>query len=97
MEYVWQQVDILARRQELLLSTSNVASYHGSAMSVVMIRYRKSYYKEQWMVVVAEGPRTSCKDNIKKWTDWSMASLQRIGHDKGRWAVIATDASVDVT
>ena len=35
IEYVWQQVDILARRQELLLST--VASYHGLAMSVVMI------------------------------------------------------------
>ena len=45
-KYVWQQVNILARRQELLLST--VASYHGSAMSVVMIRCRRSDYKEQW-------------------------------------------------
>ena len=33
---------------------SSVASYHGSAISVVMIRYRRSHYKEQWMVVVAE-------------------------------------------
>ena len=37
-------------RQELLLS--NVASYHGLVMSAV--RCRRSYYKEQWMVVVTE-------------------------------------------
>ena len=35
-EYVWYEVDVLTRRQELLLST--VPSYHGSAISVVMIR-----------------------------------------------------------
>ena len=33
---------------------SSFTSYHSSAMSVVMIHYRRSYYKEQWMVVVAE-------------------------------------------
>ena len=40
------------RTSELLLSI--VRSYHGSAMSVVMISYWRSYYKEQWMVVVTE-------------------------------------------
>ena len=49
---VWQQVDILAGCQKLLLSSA--ASYHGSAMYVVIIRYLRSYYKEQWTVVVAE-------------------------------------------
>ena len=33
---------------------SSVASYHGLAMSVVIIRCRTSYYNEEWMVVVAE-------------------------------------------
>ena len=28
--------------------------YHGSAKYVVMIRGRRSYYKELWMIVVAE-------------------------------------------
>ena len=51
-EYVWQQVNILARCQEPLLST--VESYHGSTMSVVMTRCRRSHYKEKWMVGVAE-------------------------------------------
>ena len=46
-EYEWQQVNVHAARQELLLPT--IASYHGLAMSVVMIRCQESYYKEQWM------------------------------------------------
>ena len=33
---------------------SNITSYRGSAMSVVIIRCRKSHHEEQWMVVVAE-------------------------------------------
>ena len=33
---------------------SSVASYHCSAMSVVLIRCRRSYYKEQWVAIVAE-------------------------------------------
>ena len=33
---------------------SSITSYHGSDMSVVMIRCRIPYYNEQWMVVVAE-------------------------------------------
>ena len=31
-----------------------VACYHGSAMSVVVLRCRGSYYKEQWMTVDAD-------------------------------------------
>ena len=50
-----QQVDILAGRHELLnCQPSIIASHHGSAMYVVMTRCRRSCYKEQWMVVVAE-------------------------------------------
>ena len=51
-EYVWQQVIIHTGRQELLLSS--VASYHGSAVSLMMVRCQRSYYEEQWMVGVAE-------------------------------------------
>ena len=50
-EYVWEQVTILIGRQEALLSS--VASNHGLARYVT-IRCRRSYYKEQWMVVVTE-------------------------------------------
>ena len=32
--------------------------------------------------------------NIKEWTGQSMSSLLRIADDRGRWAVIAADASV---
>ena len=32
---------------------SSIARNHGSDMSVVMIRCRQSYFKEQWMVAVA--------------------------------------------
>ena len=42
-DYVWQQVGILVGPLELL--PSNVASYHGSAMSFAMICCRKSYYR----------------------------------------------------
>ena len=55
IEYVWQQVDIFTTRQERLLSTiKRRLSCHGSAMYVVMIRCRTSYYKEQWMVIIVE-------------------------------------------
>ena len=33
--------------------------WHDSAMSVVMIRCRRSYFEEQWMVVVTEKRKTS--------------------------------------
>ena len=39
--------------------SSSVASWHGLAMSVMVIRCRISYYKEQWMVVVNHGRTTS--------------------------------------
>ena len=51
---VCQQVDILARRQELVLSSITSYQCHGLATSVVMIRCRRSYYKKQQMVVITE-------------------------------------------
>ena len=42
------------RRQEFSMSMSSGACYHGLVMPVVMIRCRRSYYKEQWVIVVAE-------------------------------------------
>ena len=33
---------------------------------------------------------------IKEWTGQSMSSLLHIAHDRGRWAVIAANASVRV-
>ena len=44
-EHVQKQVNIVAGRQELLLST--VTSYHGSTMSAATIRCQKSYCREQ--------------------------------------------------
>ena len=41
-------------------------------------------------------PRKSWKDNINEWTAQSMLSLLRITDDRGRWAVIAADATVGV-
>ena len=38
---------------------SNIASYHSSAMSVDMIRCRKSYDMEQWTVDVAKNDRVN--------------------------------------
>ena len=38
---------------------SSVASYHSSAMSAVMIHCRKSYYNEQWIIVVAVEDRVN--------------------------------------
>ena len=69
---------------------SHVASYHGSAMSVVTIRCRRSHYKEQWMNSRRRGrPRKSRKDNIKEWTGQSMSSLLCIADERDRWAVIS--------
>ena len=51
---VWQQVDPSPDVRSFYCQPSSIASYHGSAMSAVMIRCRSSYYKEQSTVVVAE-------------------------------------------
>ena len=85
-EYVQQQVNIIAGRQELLLSI--VAGYHDSAMSVVMIRCRR--WKEPWMVVAAQedlvnhGRATSRRDRPP-----SMSSLLCFADNIGRWALTA--------
>ena len=38
---------------------SSIAGCHGSAMYVVMIRFRRSYYKAQWMLGVVEEDRVN--------------------------------------
>ena len=76
-KYVWQQVNILAGHQELLLSTVN--SYHGLAMSAVMIRCQKSYHRERWKVVVAD---KTARENTKEWTSQSLSSLLHIADDR---------------
>ena len=43
---------------------SSATSYRGSAMSVVMIHCRRSYYKEKWMIVVAEDLVLSTADRM---------------------------------
>ena len=88
-EYVWQRVDVLGRRQELLLSS--VASYYGSVMSVVMICCRRSYNKVRGRDG-SRRPRKSCKDNIQE-----QMSMLCVADDRGRWVVIAADASVGVS
>ena len=50
-ECVWQHV------RSFYCQLSNVERYHGSAMSLIMILCRNSYYKEQWMVVVTDEDR----------------------------------------
>ena len=72
---------------------SSIASDHGSALSVVMICCRRSYYKEQWMVSVKQEDCVNYeKNNIKELTGQSMSSLLRIC----RWAVFTARASVGV-
>ena len=77
---------------------SSIASYCGSATSVIMIRCRRPHYREQWMGVVAaeDFVNKSWKDNIKELTVQSMSSLVCIADGRCRWAVIAADASVGV-
>ena len=58
-EHITNEVNIFAGRQELLLPTVKHPKLSGSAMSAVTIRWQKSYYSEQWMVVVAEVDRVN--------------------------------------
>ena len=77
-KYLRQQVHILSRRLECKLSS--VASGHDSAMSAVMIYCPKSYYREQWKVVLAKGGgrlHKSWKDNIKEWTGQQTSHCRR--------------------
>ena len=50
----WQQVNVLARRQDILCQPSSIASYHGSVMSTNMICCWKPCYREWWKVVMIE-------------------------------------------
>ena len=66
--------------------------------SVVVIRCRRSYYKEQWMGVIAEEDLANHgkTTNIREWTDQSMSSRLRITDDWGQLTVIAANVSVGV-
>ena len=44
----------MAGLESFYCQLTTVASYYSSAMSVVIVRCQKSYYKEQWMVGVAD-------------------------------------------
>ena len=93
----WQQVTILAGRQELLLSTAK--------------RRKLSWFghvcrHDTLLKTILEGtldgggrrasPRKSWKDNIEEWTGQLMSLLLCIADDRGRWAVIAAVASVGI-
>ena len=72
---------------------ASIASYHGSAMYVIVTCCRRSYCKEQWMVVIAEEDlanhgRTTSRNGQASHC-WTLPMT-------GRWAVIAADAFVRV-
>ena len=84
-EYVWQLVDILARRQELLLSTvkRRKLSWLGhvcrhNTLPNIILQRRVDGSRRRGI------PRKSWKDNIKEWTGQSMSSLLRIAADRGQ-------------
>ena len=96
-EYVAQQVNILAGRQGPLLSTvrrRKLSSFshvcHYDTLPKIILQgtvdgsCRRGRLHKSW------------KDNIMEWTGQSMSSLLHIGNDRGRWSVIAVDASVGV-
>ena len=77
---------------------SRVASSHDSVMSADAIRCRRSYYKEHWMVLVAEEDRVNHGGTILRNGQASRLSyLLRIADDRNRWAVIAAEASARVS
>ena len=60
---VWQRVDILAGRQQLLLPTVKLSGF-----GHVMIHCRRSYYKEQWMI----GLVVAYEDLVNHWRTTSV-------------------------
>ena len=90
-EYAWQQVNISAGRQELLLSIAKRRKLswfghvcrHDTLPTIILkgtvrCRHRRGR------------PRKSWKDNIK------LSSLLLIADDRDRWSVIAVDPSIGV-
>ena len=76
---------------------SSITSYHGSAASIVVIRYQRSYYREQWMVVITEeGLINQGKTTSKNRQASRCRHCCIIADDRGQWAVIAADVSVGV-
>jgi len=96
-DYVWQRVNILAGRQEFLLSTvkRRKLSWFGhvcrhNTLSKIILQGNVNGGRRRGR------PRKSWKDNIKEWTGQSMSSLLRVAEDRDRWATIAAEASVGV-
>ena len=97
-QYVLQQGDILAGRHEVLLSTIKHRKLswfidvcrHDTLLKIILVQGTVDGNRRRGR------PRKSWKDNFKEWTDQSMLSLLCIADDRGRWALIAPDASVIV-
>ena len=53
-KYVWQHCRSTSSSdvRSFYYQPSSIASYHGLAMSAVMMRYQKLCFKEQWMYLV---------------------------------------------
>ena len=94
-EYVWQRVNILAGRQQLLqsrvkrrkLSRFGHVCRHDTPSKIILQGTVDGGRRRRGR------PRKSRKDDIMKWTGQSMSSMLCIADDRGRWAVITSDAS----
>ena len=97
-EYVWQHVDILAGRQELLLSTISRRKLswfghvcHLDTLPKIILQGTVDGSRHSGR------PRKSWKDNMMTTSaGQSLSSLLCIADDRVRWAVIAADTSVGV-
>ena len=72
---------------------SSVASYHGAAMSVAMIRCRRSHYRAPWTEGVAEVHRVNLGRTTSR---MSMSSLLRFAEDRRQWAATTAEAPIVV-
>ena len=91
-DYVWQQVIIVAGRQKLLLSAVEGRKLSRFAQYVATIRCRRSYYKEQWMVGVADEDRVN--QGMNRPVDVVIAAHR--GWQKSMNLVIAVDRPTSV-
>ena len=86
-ECVWQQVNILAGRQEPLLSGTKCRklSWFGHVYQGTVDSSRRR-----------GRPRKSWRDNVEEWTRHSRSSLLRITDDRSQKATITVEASVGI-
>ena len=98
IEYVSQQVNIVAGRQEPLLTTARhrKLSWFGHVCShgtLPKTTPRGTVYGNRRR---GRPPKLWRANNIEEWTDQSLSSLLRVADDGSRWAFIAAEASVEV-